>query len=496
MADKLRGLADEIFGVDLRALGALRISLGGLTLVDLALRSEDFCSFCTDAGVFPRAIAKAMAPEGTASLYFLSGAASPACVLLAIHALAALALLLGLQTRLATVLTWLLTVSLQNRNPLVLQGADDLLRLLLFWSMFLPLGARWSLDARRIKDPTPPRVVSVATAALLVQVAVLYAATSLEKTGREWRDGSAVWVVLSHDHFGRPWAQAAFLSHPDLLRALCWTVLTVERLAPILLLAPILTRSARLVALGALVVLQAAFGATLYLGHFPWVSTVALLPFVPASAWDVLERRLSAVATPRPSIPARVSVSMRRRWRPSRVAGTLLAGAALAYMLAWTAAGLAHGFKSPLGRASWVGALLGLDATWAMFAPEPARDSGWFVIPGRLADGTTIDLFPALARFDVERPVTYDKPPRVFDAFPGPRWLDYLMDLTEENRGDLWAALSDWTCHGWNEAHRPARRLEQLEITFVLEEVTSPGAARPRSRRVYFRGECPESLGP
>jgi hypothetical protein len=384
------------------------------------------------------------------------------------------------------VLTWLFTVSLQNRNPLVLQGADDLLRLLLFWSMFLPLGKRWSLDARRANDPTPPRIVSVATAAVLVQVAVLYAATSLEKTGTEWRDGSAVWVVLSHDHFGRPWAQAALLSHPDLLRALCWAVLTVERLAPILLLAPILTRSARLVALGALVLLQAGFGATLYLGHFPWVSTVALLPFVPASAWDVLERRLGAVATPRPSIPR----------RPSGVAGPLLAGTALAYMLAWTAAGLAHGFKSPLGRASWVGTLLALDATWAMFAPEPARDSGWFVIPGRLADGTTIDLFPALAHFNVEQPVTYDKPPRVFDAFPGSRWLDYLMDLTEENRGDLWAGLSDWTCRGWNEAHRPARRLEQLEITYVLEEVTSPGAARPRSRRVYFRGECPESLEP
>jgi hypothetical protein len=77
MTDKLRRLADEIFGVDLRGLGALRISLGGLTLVDLALRSPDFCSFCTDGGVFPRAIAKAMAPPGRVSLSVASRVWSP-----------------------------------------------------------------------------------------------------------------------------------------------------------------------------------------------------------------------------------------------------------------------------------------------------------------------------------------------------------------------------------------------------------------------------------
>jgi hypothetical protein len=33
---------------------------------------------------------------------------------------------------------------------MVLQGGDDLLRALLFWSLFLPLGARASVDALSI----------------------------------------------------------------------------------------------------------------------------------------------------------------------------------------------------------------------------------------------------------------------------------------------------------------------------------------------------------
>jgi len=44
------------FGVDPRALAALRMSLGLLFLADLALRSRDLVAFYTDAGVLPRSV--------------------------------------------------------------------------------------------------------------------------------------------------------------------------------------------------------------------------------------------------------------------------------------------------------------------------------------------------------------------------------------------------------------------------------------------------------
>jgi len=61
-----------IFGVDPRALAAMRMGLAGLTLVDLALRSGDLSAFYTDAGVLPRDLARALAPAGTLSIYFLA----------------------------------------------------------------------------------------------------------------------------------------------------------------------------------------------------------------------------------------------------------------------------------------------------------------------------------------------------------------------------------------------------------------------------------------
>jgi len=56
------------------------------------------------------------------------------------------------------VISWFLLISLQNRNPIVLQGGDILLRMLAFWAMFVPLNAYFSLDrALDTSGVAPPR---------------------------------------------------------------------------------------------------------------------------------------------------------------------------------------------------------------------------------------------------------------------------------------------------------------------------------------------------
>jgi hypothetical protein len=70
-------------------------------------------------------------------------------LLFGIAAVAALAMLVGYRTRLAVFVVWVLVLSIQVRNPFLDSSADDLLRLLLFWAMFLPLGAYWSVDCLR-----------------------------------------------------------------------------------------------------------------------------------------------------------------------------------------------------------------------------------------------------------------------------------------------------------------------------------------------------------
>lgn len=59
----------------------------------------------------------------------------------------ALFFLVGFKTRASNILLWLLVLSLHNRNVLILNSGDDLLRMLLFWSIFMPVGDRFSLDS-------------------------------------------------------------------------------------------------------------------------------------------------------------------------------------------------------------------------------------------------------------------------------------------------------------------------------------------------------------
>src|SRR5262249_294496 len=131
----------------------------------------------------------------------------------------AIALMIGYRTRLGTLLSWVLLLSLQDRNPDILQGGDQLARLILFWGFFLPLGARWSVD-RWLADrnrkqqrqptstPTPGQnlVVSGVTAAYVLQVCIVYwfAAALKIQHPSWWGENTAVYYALNIASFDTP----------------------------------------------------------------------------------------------------------------------------------------------------------------------------------------------------------------------------------------------------------------------------------------------------
>src|SRR5262245_25220903 len=125
-------IAARVFGCDLRSLAVWRMALGLLLLGGLILRLPEFHAHYTEAGAWPIAAAQEDTPAYW-SIYFLHGSAAYVALLFGLSALAALALLLGWQTRAATIVSWVLLISLQTRNDLMLNGGDVLLRLMLFW---------------------------------------------------------------------------------------------------------------------------------------------------------------------------------------------------------------------------------------------------------------------------------------------------------------------------------------------------------------------------
>jgi hypothetical protein len=518
------------FGIDPRALAAFRIATGLLLFADLLLRARYLRAFYTDAGVLPRSVLAELYPGfARLSLHALSGSAAVQALLFAVAGAAALALAVGYRTRTATVVSWLLLVSLHARNPVVLNGGDSMLQRLLFWSMFLPLGARWSVDAVRAdhgdddaapaaratdagsegratdaapaarEDDTAPaareddvaggrRVVGVATAALLVQVVTVYVVNAVFKLrGEAWPAGEAVRYVFSLEQFTVLLGDA-LAGSPELLTAITWTWLALLISSPLLLA---FAGRLRTVHAALFAGMHLGMALTMRLGLFPIISAVAFLPFLPPSVWDAAERQTRALgrrfdAAPlarldralpggggRSRSPISRDVLPRAASRWARRLVTLLVVVALVGSLSYNAASL--GYLDPPDPAASVVEEHG----WTMFAPSPPRTDAWVVVPGRLASGEEVDAFHRSS-------VTWD-PPDVAATYPTARWRKYLTNLRWRDDDALRRGFGSYLCGRWNDAHDD--RLVAIEI-YVVEQPTRFDGPEPTERVLLAARDC------
>jgi hypothetical protein len=186
----------EMFSIDLRSLALFRIGLASILLYDLCKRWKYVTAHYTDVGILSRDGARVFWGDRTiVSLNLLSGEAWFQSLLFTIAVLFVLMLLVGYRTRLVTILSWILLVSIQVRNPMIIQGGDQLMRIATFWAMFLPLGARYSIDSvRRPIFQDSSNYYSTASLVYVMQIVFVYVFSALFKmNSSEWMvDGSAI----------------------------------------------------------------------------------------------------------------------------------------------------------------------------------------------------------------------------------------------------------------------------------------------------------------
>ncbi len=114
----------------------------------------------------------------------------------------AIAMMVGWQTRMATFFTWLVLVSLWNRNPLLLDGDDAVLKVMTFYLLLSPCYCAWSIDAKKNKFPAytpvwPLRLIQF-------QISLIYFVSGWVKFhSTEWLDGTVLQYVLSHPQYSR-----------------------------------------------------------------------------------------------------------------------------------------------------------------------------------------------------------------------------------------------------------------------------------------------------
>lgn len=281
------------YSLDLRSLAVFRIALGAILIGDLIVRAADLRAFYTDFGVLPRAaLLDKFSPIERFSVHLMSGELIFQVFLLVIAAVFAVMVMVGVRTRLATFVSWFLVVSLQTRNPEILQGGDVYLRVLAFMGILLPLGAVYSVDSALDTTPEDEKrarrftFFSVPGIALLVQVACVYAFAVLLKWRPEWRkEFSAVWYALNIQQMSTPVGRL-LLHFPKLLPWLTRWTLCHEGTLPLLILTPMFAGPARFLAVVMIFVLHISLGLSIRLGHFPYIGCMAALPLLPGWFWD------------------------------------------------------------------------------------------------------------------------------------------------------------------------------------------------------------------
>ena len=478
------GVLRRPFVLDLRALALLRVGTAAVLLLDLAIRSTDLEAHYSNMGVLPLPVLlDHMATPYQISLHAASGLWQFQALLFLAAAGLALALAVGYHTRLATLGSWVLLVSLQNRNPLISQGGDDLLRMLLFWGIFLPWGRVWSRDARARPAPDSYDYFSAATVAYIVQLALLYWCTALLKNGPEWtRDGTALYYAFSLDQLLLPLGRLLY-PYPALLKGLTFGAYFTELLLPFALFIPVGVAGWRLLVVGVLLGFHLGISLSLYVGIFFVVNMVSVLGLLPPVALDWLTGRLAPHAARvrqwQPRLPAWQlpwRLRLERTREPSASSRTLLRSvrdAAVAvllfYVCWWNLDDVA--VLRPAGRlmaepARWVGQLFRIDQHWGMFAPTVFKDDGWFILEGTTKDGRQLDLNRGGA------PISYAKPASVVALFKNDRWRKYSENYLFVDNAWMRPYYCNYLLRIWHQ--NPAHpRLRHLSVVY-MKEVSLP----------------------
>ncbi|MEZ6094117.1 MAG: HTTM domain-containing protein [Pirellulaceae bacterium] len=203
ISERLIFAARRFCTLDIRALAAVRIGLGLIMIWQILDYLPQAQTFFSDQGVLPRVndreILDSMGLQSAWTLYAINGSVEFARGMMLAQLITAIAFTVGFATRWANVICLILVWSLQMRNPLITTGGDVLLRTLLIWSMFLPMGAAASVDMiiRPSKRWPKSHVFNVATVGMVVQLMFVYFCAGVAKLNADWFAGNGLSMALN-----------------------------------------------------------------------------------------------------------------------------------------------------------------------------------------------------------------------------------------------------------------------------------------------------------
>jgi hypothetical protein len=137
-----------------------------------------------------------------------------------------------------TVLTAVWFWSLHQRNPVLWDGGDNIIQIVLVYAVFANLGAYFSLDAERkrgsLKAAGPGHQMkallhNAAMLAIAVQLCLLYGTAGLYKIqGEAWQNGTAIYYIFRVGDFAWPGRTDFLRNNPYAVTALTYGTVALQ----------------------------------------------------------------------------------------------------------------------------------------------------------------------------------------------------------------------------------------------------------------------------
>jgi len=370
----------------------------------------------------------------------------------------------------------------------VLHKGDFLLRVLLFWAIFLPLDAKGSIrSGRKLEgEHSTHSILSLGSIGLFLQIALIYWTTFFLKAKADvWQTGYALFVTLNIDAYVTPFG-LYLLNFPRLLTLLTYLTLVIEGIGPIMLFFPFRNGPMRTAVVFLFLGFHFILMFCLSVGLFQPIMMIGLLAFLPSWFWDQIKKVMpknflgrkflawffSPIQKTHSDPEKSKTAKLKNPWFLDAFGGLCLVYIFLANFL--YVAGLP--LKQPKILANFASVFY-LEQKWGMFTEVNKIHSGWFMVLGKLPDGKFVDVLKG------GREVKLDKPEVFSKTYINHNWRIFWSHMTYTDLAVFRPYLAQYLCQKWDAGHD--EKLNELAI-YQVHEKTLPHyeIEKPKPRKL------------
>lgn len=471
-------------GINIYSLGLFRMMLGAVLFIDILFYKFPFIDiFFTDNGILSSSALAMITQTYQCSLLYYLVSDSGVLIFFCITLVLCVLYFVGYRIQIVSILLYICVFSIHERNAPFLLGSDQIFRLALFWSIFLPLNSSFCFFSTKQKQNSE-EIKSIAVFTILLQIGVIYFFNAYSKNGKLWSEGTAVAYALMIPFHKAPLADWVIAS-PLMYKFLTYSTKIFEYAIPVLIFSPVFNVVTRSIAIFLIFAFHWGMLPFLNVGDFYLASLPLVCILIPHKVWDTWLTSFKR-STFNIKVQHKADFSFNNTFQniinKFKVAFIAIC---ILVVLSINIKGFKNISKPWKDKIAASCNCVGLSQQWSMFAPNPTINNGYTVIVGQLSNNVVVNLRTG-EYIDVRK---LDNDPFYYHSLSaGYVYLDHFYHQFRTNPelsktlGENWARFE---ANRWNQ-NNSSNKVKVVYIARVFMFSQSPGnLSKPELVKLY-----------